>query len=135
MLGPWRSTRNDVALHTDERFLPRAAAARASWNYQLSDTVEPTVTYYLNRLQRLSTDEHWCVTLNRSDEIDPGKIVERFTVEHPVYTVESLRAQRELPGLSGRRHTHFAGAYHGVGFHEDGLASGVRAAAELGVAW
>jgi uncharacterized protein len=29
----------------------------------------------------------------------------------------------------------FAGAYHGWGFHEDGCAAGVRAAAALGVAW
>ena len=26
---------------------------------------------YLNRLQRLDADEHYCVTLNRTDEIDP----------------------------------------------------------------
>ncbi len=135
VLGPWRSTANDVVLHTDERFLPRAVGARASWNYRLGAEARPTVTYYLNRLQRLESDEHWCVTLNRTAEIDPAQIVERFVDEHPIYTVESLAAQRALPGLSGRRHTHYAGAYHGVGFHEDGLASGVRAAAELGVVW
>ena len=37
--------------------------------------------------------------------------------------------------LSGPRHTFFAGAHHGNGFHEDGLASGVGAAAALGVDW
>ncbi len=135
VLGPWRSTANDVVLHTDERFLPRAVGARASWNYRLGAETRPTVTYYLNRLQRLESDEHWCVTLNRTAEIDPERIVARFVDEHPMYTVESLAAQRELPSLSGRRHTHYAGAYHGVGFHEDGLASGVRVAAELGVTW
>ena len=40
----------------------------------------------------------------------------------------SLAAQRELPSLAGIRRTWFAGAHHGNGFHEDGLASGVRAA-------
>ena len=59
----------------------------------------------------------------------------RFAYDHPLYTLDSLAAQRELPSLSGRRRTWFAGAHHGNGFHEDGLASGVRAAAALGVAW
>ena len=135
VLGAWRSTQNEVVLHSDARFLPRAKAARASWNYQLNGTTKPTVTYYLNALQQLETDEHWCVTLNRSDEIDPARIVARSTFDHPLYTVESLRAQRELPLLSGERRTYYVGAYHGNGFHEDGFASGVRAAAALGVTW
>jgi len=97
--------------------------------------VKPTVTYYLNALQRLETEEHWCVTLNRTDEIDPERVVARSSFRHPLFTVESLRAQRELPRLSGARRTWFAGAYHGNGFHEDGLASGVSAADALGVAW
>jgi len=49
--------------------------------------------------------------------------------------VKSAAAQRELPSLSGQRRTYFAGAYHGNGFHEDGLASGVHVAASLGVQW
>ena len=48
---------------------------------------------------------------------------------------ESLAAQRELPSLAGIRRTWFAGAHHGNGFHEDGLASGVRAARSIGVDW
>ena len=31
--------------------------------------------------------------------------------------------------------TAFAGAYHGWGFHEDGAASGLRAASSLGAQW
>jgi predicted NAD/FAD-binding protein len=135
VLGAWRSTSNEAVLHTDARFLPHARAARASWNYQLNGLAKPTMTYYLNKLQALDAAEDWCLTLNRTDEIDEERIVDRTVFEHPLYTVESLRAQRELPGLSADRHTLYAGAYHGFGFHEDGLASGVRAAAELGVAW
>jgi predicted NAD/FAD-binding protein len=51
-----------------------------------------------------------------------------------VYTPESVAAQRLLPSLSGPVLA-YAGAYHGWGFHEDGCASGVRAAAALGVGW
>ncbi len=88
----------------------------------------PTITYYLNRLQRLDTDEHYGVTLNRTDEIDEERVIRRIPYEHPLFTFDSLRAQAELPGLN-RRRTAFAGAWQGFGFHEDGLASGLRAAA------
>jgi uncharacterized protein len=137
VLSAFRSTTSETVLHTDERLLPRPGA-RASWNYRLADcgaaNGHPTITYYLNRLQRLETDVHYCVTLNRSDEIDEERIVRRIPYEHPLYTFESLRAQAELPGLN-RGRTAFAGAWHGFGFHEDGLASGLRAAAAFGVDW
>jgi len=135
LLGAWRSTRNEAVLHTDARLLPQTRGARASWNYQLNGSVQPTITYSLNRLQGLVSDEEWCVTLNRADEIDPDRIVDRTVFEHPLYTVESLRAQTGIRRISGERHTLYAGAYHGFGFHEDGFASGVRAASALGVDW
>lgn len=133
LLGAFGYTRNDAVLHTDERLLPQAQSARAAWNYRLGDDGRPTVTYSLNRLQALPGETEYCVTLN--EEVADEHVIRRLTYEHPLYTVDSLRAQRELPSLSGRRHTYYAGAHHGNGFHEDGLASGVRAAAELGVGW
>ena len=50
-----------------------------------------------------------------------------MTYHHPLYTPESVAAQRLLPTLDDDRVV-FAGAYHGWGFHEDGAASGLRAA-------
>jgi len=134
-LGAFRYTANETVLHTDERFLPRSRAARASWNYQVNGALKPTVTYYLNRLQRLEMDEHFCVTLNRSDEIDPERMIMRTVYDHPLYTLDTLRGQREVTALNGERHTLYAGAHLGNGFHEDGLASAVHAAAHLGVEW
>ena len=43
----------------------------------------------------------------------------------------SLR-QRRFEDINARRHTHFAGAYWGWGFHEDGVRSALRVAERLG---
>ncbi|MGH3113573.1 MAG: NAD(P)/FAD-dependent oxidoreductase [Gaiellaceae bacterium] len=136
-LGAFAYTVNDAVLHTDAALLPSSPAARASWNFHAGrpPSGKPTITYYLNRLQRLEEEHDYCVTLNRSDDIDPERILARIRYEHPLYTLESLAAQQPLRELSGRRHTLYAGAHLGNGFHEDGLASGVAAAADLGVAW
>jgi predicted NAD/FAD-binding protein len=133
VLGTFGYTRNETILHTGASHLPAARAARASWNYRLGDAGRPTVTYYLNRLQRLESEQDWCVTLN--GDVADEHVVDRTRFEHPLFTVETAAAQGALPALSGTRRTWYAGAYHGNGFHEDGFASGVAAAAGLGVSW
>jgi len=132
VLGAFAYTRNEAVLHTDARFLPRASAARASWNYRLGDDGRPTITYHLNRLQALAADRDYCVTLN--EDVPEEHVLGRFAYEHPLYTVDTLRARADLPRLADGR-THYAGAYFGNGFHEDGLASGVAVARALGVGW
>lgn len=133
LLGAFGYTTNDAVLHTDTRLLPRSPAAHASWNYRVDGAERPTVTYYLNRLQRLDTDRDYLVTLNQP--VADEHALARFVYTHPRFDSAAIRAQRRLGELSGRRHTEFAGAYFGNGFHEDGLASGVRAAAALGARW
>ena len=139
ILGAFGTTRSETVLHTDERMLPRTRAARASWNYHLDDcrspAGRPTLTYSLNRLQRLDSRREYQVTLNRGAEIDPAHVIRRIAVEHPLYTFESLAAQEALPGLQGARRTAFAGAWQGYGFHEDGFVSGLRAAEAFGARW
>ena len=132
VLGGFAYTTNEAILHTDGSLLPRTPAARASWNYRLGDDGRPTITYHLNRLQALDAERDYGVPLN--ENIPDEHVLERFTYQHPLYTVDTLRAQGELPRLAGGR-THYAGAYFGNGFHEDGLASGVAVARALGVEW
>jgi predicted NAD/FAD-binding protein len=133
ILGAFSYTRNAAVLHTDSSVLPRARAAHASWNYRVDGDERPTVTYYLNRLQRLATETPYLVSLNQ--EIRDEYAIARFLYTHPRFDTAAIRAQRRLGELSGQRHTEFAGAYFGNGFHEDGLASGVHAAAALGARW
>jgi uncharacterized protein len=130
-LGAFAYSRNETVLHGDASLLPRAAGARASWNYLKSACAseEVVVSYDMNRLQRLDGGPY-VVTLNGA----PGQVIARMTYEHPVYTPESVAAQRKLPALQDGR-TAFAGAYHGWGFHEDGCLSGVKAAESLGATW
>lgn len=47
-------------------------------------------------------------------------VLDRMVYEHPQYTPHSLRAQRQILALGDGRLA-FAGAYHGWGFHEDGV--------------
>ncbi|MFJ7328947.1 NAD(P)/FAD-dependent oxidoreductase [Streptomyces cyaneofuscatus] len=137
-LGAFTYSRNPTLLHTDTTLLPRSRGARASWNYLMpscaADADRVTVSYDMNRLQRLDAPETFVVTLNGSDRVDPDSVRARMVYEHPVYTPESVSAQARLPALSGAV-TAFAGAYHGWGFHEDGCRSGAEAAAALGVTW
>jgi predicted NAD/FAD-binding protein len=139
VLGAFAYSSNQTVLHTDASLLPRAAGARASWNYLLDacSTSQPLVhvTYHLNRLQALREPVDYCVTLNQTTRIGAGHELRRMTYEHPVYTHDSLAAQGRLPSLQGERHTYYCGAYHGWGFHEDGCVSGLRAALALGCAW
>ncbi|KPI33859.1 amine oxidase [Actinobacteria bacterium OV450] len=138
ILGAIRYEANPTVLHTDTALLPRSRRARASWNYHLDDcrpgTQRVRVSYDMTRLQRLPGRTGYVVSLNADDRIDPEHVLARMDYAHPVYTPESVAAQRALPRLNTRV-TAFAGAYHGWGFHEDGCRSGVRAAAALGVRW
>ncbi|MFE2016628.1 NAD(P)/FAD-dependent oxidoreductase [Streptomyces sp. NPDC059499] len=137
-LGAFRYSHNPTLLHTDTAVLPRSRRAAASWNYLMpscaADADRVTVSYDMNRLQRLDAPERFVVTLNGADRVDPDLVRARMLYEHPVFTPESVAAQARLPALSGPV-TAYAGAYHGWGFHEDGCRSGAEAAAALGVTW
>ena len=134
VLGAIPYQRNEAVLHTDASLMPRRRAAWSSWNFHLSE--EPaagsTVTYWMNNLQRLRTEQHYFVTLNRGGQIDPAKVIRRISYDHPVYTREGVAAQARHAEISGHAHrTHYCGAYWGWGFHEDGVVSALRVCDEI----
>lgn len=135
VLRHFQVSRNETWLHTDSSVLPRARNARASWNYHIG-TNGPSgvaVTYHMNRLQSLPAGEDYCVTLNPNGSVDGAKVLHKMVYEHPLYTLEAVRAQARWSEISGRNRTHFCGAYWFYGFHEDGLNSALRVARALGV--
>lgn len=125
LLGALPYQKNDVVLHTDTTLLPRAPRAWASWNYHRLPEPQRyvTVTYNMNLLQSLQTQQTFCVTLNRTAAIDPRLILRTMTYHHPVYTAHSIAAQKQYASINGVNRTYFCGAYWGNGFHEDGANS------------
>ncbi len=125
ILGAIPYSANSVVLHTDTTLLPRHSKAWASWNYQLQpDRNRPaSVTYNMNILQGIDSEQTYCVTLNQDESINPDSILNRFVYQHPVFNEKSLAAQTRRPEICGQNHTHYAGAYWYNGFHEDGVHS------------
>jgi predicted NAD/FAD-binding protein len=138
VLGAIGYTPNRAVLHTDIALLPPDPAAWASWNYLIADCRNtdrpPTVTYSLNRLQRLEEPLQYAVTLN-PPRVDPAAVIAELAYAHPRFDFPALRAQARLPEISGADRIWYAGAYHRHGFHEDGLWSGLNAARALGASW
>lgn len=125
---------NEVVLHTDLNMLPKRPLAWASWNYLLSKDQDAlaSLTYNMNILQGLKSDTTFCVTLNKTKDINPEHIIRTFNYSHPVFSTDSQRAQTQRDLICGKNHTYFAGAYWYNGFHEDGVRSAVDVGHKLG---
>ncbi len=136
VLGAIPYQANRGALHRDDRLLPRRPRARASWNYRLPTGEEAgagvLVTYDMSRLQSLPTPSPICVSLNLEGQVRRERLIRRLEFSHPIYTAGALAAQARHGEISGASRTHYCGAYWGNGFHEDGVASAVRATAPFG---
>ena len=66
-----------------------------------------SVTYYMNRLQGLSTNNDYLVTLNPVTEIPKDKIIYETVYTHPKYTQQSLATQKNINDVSGKENVFF----------------------------
>jgi predicted NAD/FAD-binding protein len=135
ILGACRYAPNDVWLHRDVSLMPKRKAAWASWNFLregADDARACAVTYWMNKLQAIDESKPLFVTLNPPFEPKPELTFGRFSYDHPQFDRPALEARKRLHAIQGVRHTYFAGAWTGHGFHEDGLSSGISVAAQLG---
>ena len=139
VLGAIRYQDNHAVLHTDASQLPAKPLAWAAWNYERAphtdrESAQVCLHYLLNLLQPLPFGDTYrqpvVVSLNPLREIARNHIMGEFDYAHPVFDLAAIRAQGELPQLQGQQHTYFCGAWTGYGFHEDGLKSGLRVAAQ-----
>lgn len=126
---------NLVSLHSDDSFLPRRKSARASWNAYLpkKGSEEAVVTYDMNILQSLPTDEPFCVSLNQEKMIPTDSLHGSYNFSHPTYHTGRKEAQSRHASFIRNRGISLCGAYWGFGFHEDGLTSGLRVCESFGL--
>ena len=138
-LGAWRYQENEANLHTSEAVMPPVAKAWASWNFMHERSVRDdrpvSVTYHMNRLQKLHTRRSYFVTLNRNQRIPIEHVIDHTTFTHPMYTFDSVASQDRLPSLYKNGPVYFCGSYFGFGFHEDAVRSAVKVAECLGVSF
>ncbi|MFY0641515.1 MAG: FAD-dependent oxidoreductase [Bermanella sp.] len=136
ILGALPFQKNDVYLHTDASMMPKRKLAWASWNYHIPQRKSDTamLTYNMNMLQNFDdAPETILVTLNRSQEIDPNKVIAKYSYAHPVFTLDGIKAQNRHNEISGQNRSHYCGAYWFNGFHEDGVNSALRVVKQFGI--
>jgi predicted NAD/FAD-binding protein len=138
LLGAFGYQKNTATLHTDNAVMPRIRHAWASWNYRVEQDTngdrQATTHYWMNALQGLGKTRDYFVSVNGAEKIRPETILYQTGYDHPVYTLQAMLAQRELPSLnarSPRQRIFFCGSYFRHGFHEDAYSSAVDLAAVL----
>ena len=133
VLGAIPYQTNEAVLHTDTRLLPKRRLAWAAWNYHVlpEDRGPIALTYNMNILQRLDAPTPFLVTLNRSEVIDPARVIKRITYHHPLFTPSSVAMQARQRELNGAHRTYYCGAWWSNGFHEDGVVSALHSLAHF----
>lgn len=135
ILGAISFEKNETILHQDPSVMPKIKRCWSSWNVFGTKTEiysdKVSLTYYINRLQSLSTKDDVFVTLNPHKKIHSP--FDSFTYEHPKFDRAAIRAQRELSKIQGHGGVFFAGAWTRYGFHEDGILSAINVARLLNV--
>lgn len=136
LLGSFPYQHNRTFLHRDATLMPKNRAVWASWNYLSRKKVENPeksqvfVTYWMNRLQNLPTQDNVFVSLNPPQT--PEKVIKVMDYHHPSYDHAALQAQQRLPSLNGQQRTWYCGSYFGYGFHEDALKAALQVVKGLG---
>lgn len=131
LLGQWHYHGSLATVHQESALLPPSRKLWASWNLR-TEGLHHQITYHLNSLQALPTQQDYFLTLGPVD-LPPDKILYQCTYHHPVYGAAAVVTQKELPQLNGHQNTYYCGSYFGYGFHEDALKSALAVAEALGV--
>ena len=135
LLSKFRFQENKAVLHLDESVLPDKKIAWSAWNYASTKSDDGkdkvSVSYLINKLQPLPYKESVIVTLNPITKIKNDKIIKTIFYQHPLFSTESIKAQKKMDNIQGSNGIYFSGAWMRYGFHEDGILSTKKAIKKL----
>ena len=122
---------NEVVLHKDSTVMPRNRQCWSSWVYKKTKNNLPILSYWMNSLQEIDEKYPIFVSLNPGDQISDDKIINKHTLEHPIFDMSARESQNKIPLIQGKNNNFFCGAYNKYGFHEDGVVSSIKAVEKL----
>jgi predicted NAD/FAD-binding protein len=128
LLSKFKYQPNVATLHTDTSIMPKKRSIWSAWNYSIIEKegkMLPSTIYYMNRLQHVSKNESYFVSINDQGAVDPNKVIKKINYTHPIFTLEAIAAQDRLQELNQNGPIYFCGSYFRYGFHEDAYASAV----------
>jgi predicted NAD/FAD-binding protein len=132
VLSKFRYQSNLATLHTDSGVMPRKKLAWSSWNYRIEEDsngcLKSSTIYWMNSLQGVSQQQDYFVSINGVGQIQENQILKQIQYEHPLFDLDAVAAQEQLPGLNRQspdQRIYFCGSYFRNGFHEDALVSAV----------
>lgn len=134
--------KNLAFVHEDTSLLPSLKSVWAAWNYSSSTPINAgidaansvCVHYLLNKLQPIPVDlKNTPVIVSLNPHTVPAVELTHRVIEyaHPLFTENSIEAQKRLASIQGNQHSWYCGAWTGYGFHEDGFKSGLAVAQQL----
>jgi predicted NAD/FAD-binding protein len=134
LLGAFHYQKNKAVLHTDTSVMPKTRLAWSSWNYRIrvqQGKLMPSTIYWMNRLQDVSKNMPYFVSINPHDDLAPNKILRTIDYEHPLFDLPAIAAQQQLQQLNSSGPVYFCGSYFNYGFHEDAFTSAINLCTRL----
>lgn len=137
IIGAFAYQDNKIYVHSDLDFMPADKSCWASWVY-LSEKREDAghavaLSYWMNNLQNLKTDQPIIVTLNPSKPPKADLTYDTNHFDHPIFDQKAIEAQNKISSIQGLNNCWYVGAYQRYGFHEDGLLSAVNVLRKMDV--
>ena len=105
LFSSFRFQSNLTQLHQNSDLMPPHHAAWSSWNFHTNENQLCTLSYWMNKLQPLQTKDQFFVSLNQNQK----KPLYQTVYDHPIFSMSTLQAQKDIGRLQGSQQTFYAG--------------------------